>query len=130
MAKLIHTMVRVLELERSISFYSEAFGLEEANRYEFDGFTLLYLSNDEADHELELTLNHGQQEPYGHDDGYGHIAFRVEDVESEHGRFVEAGFAPRDVKEITYEGETLGKFFFAEDPDGYQIEVLERRGRF
>lgn len=130
MAKLIHTMVRVLDLERSISFYREAFGLEVADRYDLDGFTLVYLSNDEADHELELTLNHGHEEPYGHDDGYGHIAFRVGDVESEHARFAEAGFAPRDVKELTHEGKTLGKFFFVADPDGYQIEVLERLGRF
>lgn len=130
MAKLIHTMVRVLDLERSIDFYREAFGLEVADRYDLGGFVLVYLSNDEADHELELTLNEGCEEPYGHDDGYGHIAFRVEDVESEHARFNEAGFAPRDVKELEFGGEVLGKFFFVEDPDGYQIEVLERRGRF
>lgn len=130
MAKAIHSMIRVLDLDRSTSFYREAFGLEEADRVDFDDFTLVYLSNDESDFEVELTLNKGQEEPYDLGNGYGHLAVSVEDVEAEHRRFTEAGFEPRNVVELEKDGSVVGKFFFVRDPDGYQIEVLQRGGRF
>ena len=130
MAKAIHSMIRVLDLDRSVSFYREAFGLEEADRIDFDDFTLVYLSNPESEFELELTLNKGQTEPYDLGNGYGHIAFSVEDVESERRRFEESGFEPRRLVELEKDGQVLGKFFFVQDPDGYQIEVLQRAGRY
>jgi lactoylglutathione lyase len=130
MAKAIHSMIRVLDLDRSVSFYREAFGLEEADRIDFDDFTLVYLSNPESEFELELTLNKGQTEPYDLGNGYGHVAFSVEDVESERRRFEESGFEPRRLVELEKDGQVLGKFFFVQDPDGYQIEVLQRAGRY
>ena len=130
MAKAIHSMIRVLDLDRSVSFYREAFGLEEADRIDFDDFTLVYLSNSESEFELELTLNKGQTEPYDLGNGYGHVAFSVEDVESERRRFEESGFEPRRLVELEKDGQVLGKFFFVQDPDGYQIEVLQRAGRY
>lgn len=130
MAKAIHSMIRVLDLDRSVSFYREAFGLEEADRIDFDDFTLVYLSNPESEFELELTLNKGETEPYDLGNGYGHIAFSVEDVESERRRFEEAGFEPRRLVELEKDGQVLGRFFFVQDPDGYQIEVLQRAGRY
>ncbi|WP_040489062.1 VOC family protein [Fulvimarina pelagi] len=130
MAKMIHTMIRVLDEARSVEFYEKAFGLKVADRFPFDGFTLVYLSNDDATHELELTINGDQSEPYDLGNGYGHIAFSVEDVKAERERMVAAGLSPKDVKEIAYNGALLGRFFFIEDPDGYKIEVLERAGRF
>ena len=66
MAKAIHMMVRVLDLDRSIAFYRTALGLEVADRFDFDSFTLVYLRNAEADFEVELTLNKGRTEPYAH----------------------------------------------------------------
>lgn len=130
MAKAIHTMIRVLDLDRSISFYRDAFDLHEADRFDFDDFTLVYLSNDENDFEVELTLNKDQEEPYDLGNGYGHLAVSVEDVEAEHERFQEAGFEPRRLVELEKDGQVLGKFFFVADPDGYQIEVLQRGGRY
>ena len=130
MAKAIHSMIRVLDLDRSVSFYREAFGLEEADRIDFDDFTLVYLSNPESEFELELTLNKGQTEPYDLGNGYGHVAFSVENVESERRRFEESGFEPRRLVELEKDGHVLGKFFFVQDPDGYQIEVLQRAGRY
>jgi lactoylglutathione lyase len=130
LAKAIHTMIRVLDLDRTISFYREAFGLEEADRFDFDDFTLVYLSNDEDDFEVELTLNKGQTEPYDLGNGYGHLAVSVDDVDSEHQRFTDAGFEPRRLVTLEKDGEALGKFFFVADPDGYQIEVLQRGGRY
>lgn len=130
MARAIHSMIRVLDLDRSIAFYEQAFGLHEAERFEFETFVLLYLRNDESDFELELTLNRGTTEPYDLGNGYGHFAVSVEDVAAEHARLEAAGLAPEAVKELAHEGVLLGRFFFISDPDGYRIEVLERRGRF
>lgn len=130
MAKAIHSMIRVLEEARSVDFYKRAFGLEIADRYDFDGFTLVYLRNADADFELELTVNHDQSEPYSHGDGYGHIAFAVEDLEAEHARFQSSGLEPRDIVSFERDGALMAKFFFVQDPDGYKIEVLQQHGRY
>ena len=107
MAKAIHSMIRVQDESRSVAFYREAFGLEVAQRVEFDTFTLVYLAN-----------------------GYGHLAFSVEDIDAEHARFEKAGFAPRKLVDFNHDGKPFARFFFVKDPDGYDIEVLQRAGRF
>lgn len=130
MAKLIHAMIRVLDETASIDFYRRAFGLEIAERLPFDGFTLVYLRNAENDFEVELTVNHQQQEPYSHGTGYGHIAVCVDDLDQEYQRFQKEGFQPNDIKEFAPGGALLARFFFVQDPDGYKIEVLQRHGRY
>ena len=130
MAKAIHSMIRVLEEARSVAFYETAFGLKVADRLDFDSFTLIYLSNPESSFELELTVNKGRTEPYNLGDGYGHLAVSVEDVEAEHARLTEAGLAPRKLVDFRNGDVSVAKFFFIADPDGYQIEVLRRGGRF
>ena len=123
-------MVRVLDEARSIEFYSKAFGLEVVDRLDFESFTLIYLSNGESGFELELTVNKGRTEPYALGDGYGHLAVSVSDVEAEHARLTAAGLAPRNLVDFQNAGVKVAKFFFIADPDGYQIEVLQRGGRF
>jgi len=130
MAKAIHMMVRVMDEARSVNFYRTAFGLEVADRFDFDDFTLIYMRNAEADFEVELTVNKGRTEPYAVGNGYGHIAFAVDNLETEHARFVAAGLAPKDIKRMNHAGTPLAKFFFIDDPDGYKIEVLQREGRY
>ncbi|WP_417256935.1 VOC family protein [Celeribacter halophilus] len=130
MAKTIHSMIRVLDEARSVDFYRRAFGLEVAARLDFSDFTLVYLSNSESEFELELTVNKGQTEPYELGNGYGHLAVSVENLAEEHARLEAEGFAPRKLVEFAPDGELVGRFFFVADPDGYQIEVLERSGRF
>lgn len=130
MAKAIHMMIRVLDLDRSVAFYQRAFGLDVADRFDFDGFTLVYLRNAEADFEVELTLNHGRTEPYPHGEAYGHIAFCVEDAAAERARFAAEGLSPGEVKEFHRDGALMARFFFVQDPDGYKIEVLEKHGRY
>jgi len=130
MAKAIHSMIRVLEEQRSVDFYQQAFGLEVADRLDFDSFTLIYLSNAEDDFELELTVNKDRSHAYDLGDGYGHFAVSVDDLDSEHQRIKKLGFAPRDIVEFERDGALLAKFFFIKDPDGYEIEVLQRHGRF
>ncbi len=130
MAKAIHMMVRVLDEARSVRFYTAAFGLDVADRFAFDGFTLVYLRNAEADFEVELTVNHGRTEPYDLGDGYGHVAFAVDDLDAEHARMKAAGLNPRDIVAFDREGALMARFFFVQDPDGYKIEVLQRHGRY
>ena len=130
MAKAIHSMIRVLDEEKSRAFYKSAFGLEAADRLDFDTFTLVYLRNSETDFELELTINKGRIEPYNLGDGYGHLAFSVDDLDAEHARLKEQQLKIRDIVEFKREGTMLARFFFVEDPDGYKIEVLERQGRY
>lgn len=130
MAKAIHMMIRVLDEARSVAFYRTAFGLEIADRFAFDGFTLVYLRNAAADFEVELTINHDRTEPYDLGNGYGHIAFAVADLEAEHARLTAADLSPAPIKEFHREGALLAKFFFLQDPDGYRIEVLQRHGRY
>ncbi|CCV07109.1 Glyoxalase/bleomycin resistance protein/dioxygenase [Mesorhizobium metallidurans STM 2683] len=130
MAKAIHTMIRVLDEARSVDFYRNAFGLDVADRLDFETFTLLYLSNADTSFELELTVNKGRQEPYALGDGYGHFAVSVADLDSEHDRLGALGLAPKKIVEFNRDGTLLARFFFIEDPDGYKIEVLQRSGRF
>ncbi|HEY9079646.1 VOC family protein [Magnetovibrio sp.] len=130
MAKAIHTMIRVLDEARSVQFYQTAFGLDVAERFEFDDFTLVYLRDADSGFEIELTVNHGRTDPYAMGDGYGHIAFVVDDLEGEHARFEAAGLSPNKIVAFNREGELMAKFFFVQDPDGYKIEVLQKHGRY
>lgn len=131
MARAIHSMIRVLNEARSITFYDKAFGLKIADRLDFESFTLVYLANAENDFEVELTINKGRAEPYDLGNGYGHLAVSVSDVEAEHARFEAEGLAPRKLVSFAPDGGApIAKFFFVADPDGYQIEVLQRAGRY
>lgn len=123
-------MIRVLDEARSLDFYEKAFGLTIADRLDFEKFSLIYLSNAETPFEVELTVNKGRTEPYDLGDGYGHLAVSVSDLEGEHKRMIDAGLTPRDIVEFAPDGKLVGRFFFIADPDGYQIEVLQRGGRF
>jgi lactoylglutathione lyase len=129
-AKQIHSMIRVLDEDRSVTFYDKAFGLKVADRLDFQDFTLIYLSNPETEFELELTVNKGQAEPYDLGNGYGHLAVSVSDLDAEHARFEAEALNPRKLVSFAPAGEVIARFFFVADPDGYQIEVLERGGRF
>jgi lactoylglutathione lyase len=130
LAKMIHSMIRVMEEARSVDFYEMAFGLNVAERLDFETFTLIYLSNAESEFELELTVNKGREEAYDLGTGYGHLAVTVSDLDSEHKRLTDAGLNPGKIVEFNRDGALLARFFFIADPDGYKIEVLQRHGRF
>lgn len=130
MARAIHSMIRVLDEQRSVDFYRKAFGLEVVDRLDFSTFTLIYLSNAESGFELELTVNKDRNEPYDLGDGYGHFAVSVDNLAEEHARFERDGLNPRKLVEFAPDGNLVARFFFVSDPDGFEIEVLERSGRF
>ena len=130
MAKVIHSMIRVLELERSLKFYADVLDLHEAHRLDFPDFALVYLRNADNDFEIELTLNKGREEAYTHGTGYGHVGVVVPDVTATRAALVGKGYEPAEVKEFKRGDELLAKFFFVQDPDGYKIEMLERHGHY
>ncbi|KJQ86076.1 MULTISPECIES: VOC family protein [Vibrio] len=130
MTKMIHTMIRVRDLDRSLQFYRDALELEIKDQYVFDGFSLTYLANEETGFELELTQNHDQSEPYTHGSGYGHLAVSVDDIEQAHKRIKSLGIEAGDIKAFDHQQKHLATFFFVTDPDGYKIEFLQRQGRY
>ncbi len=129
MAKFIHSMIRVGDLEKSMDFYQQAFGLIESHRLDFDDFSLVYLRDIESGTEIELTWNKGQTE-YTHGTGYGHTAFVVDDLDQQFNRLTELKLSPAPIKEFKRDGALLARFFFIQDPDGYKIEVLQRGGHY
>ncbi|OCI96878.1 lactoylglutathione lyase [Rhizobium sp. AC27/96] len=130
MAKMIHSMIRVLDEGRSVDFYKKAFGLEVADRIAFETFTLVYLSNAESGFELELTVNQGRSQPYALGDAYGHLAVSVAELRDEHARLTTLGLNPGKIIELNRDGKLFALLFFLTDPDGYKIEVVQRYGRF
>ncbi|MFJ7884768.1 VOC family protein [Pseudomonas sp. NPDC096917] len=129
MAKFIHSMIRVGDLEKSMDFYQQAFGLMESHRLDFDDFSLVYLRDIESGAEIELTWNKGQTE-YTHGTGYGHTAFVVDDLDQQFNRLTELKLSPAPIKAFKRDGALLARFFFIQDPDGYKIEVLQRGGHY
>jgi lactoylglutathione lyase len=124
--ELIHTMIRVLDEERSLAFY-RAIGFEERgrNRVGGDTATVIFLALPGDGARLELTLNDGRTEPYEIGEGYGHIAMTVsDDMDAELARLAEAGIAPEREPYEAYPGGP--RICFLRDPDGYRVEILER----
>lgn len=121
---MIHSCVRVMNLERSEKFYREALGFEVARRKDFPehGFTLSYLRSTGSDFELELTWNHDRSEPYVLGDGYSHLAVGVADLEASHALHEEMGLEPKPLKGLPGQG---ARFYFLADPDGYLVEVVK-----
>ena len=124
--KMLHTCVRVKDLDASVKFYQDAFGFKEVSRLDFPEhkFTLVYLGFEGDDYELELTYNYGH-EGYDLGNGYGHIAVSSDDLEGDHARHEAAGYP---VTKISGLPDNPGLFYFITDPDGYKIEVIRSRG--
>lgn len=123
----LHMMIRVRDLDTSLTFYGDNFGMKLIRRRDFPDarFTLAYLGAgpEEDGNVLELTHNWDPGEPYSHGSGYGHIAFGAEDLYALTERLKAAG-----VKVTREPGPMLGteiEMAFVEDPDGYKIELLQ-----
>lgn len=123
--RLLHTMLRVGDLEKSIEFYTEVLGMKLLRRKDYPKgeFTLAFLGyGDESDHTvMELTYNWGVDK-YDLGEGYGHIAIEVPDVyEAADKVKAKGGKIIREAGPMNA-GTTI--IAFAEDPDGYQIEFI------
>ncbi len=126
--RLLHTMIRVLDLDDSIRFYTERLGMKLLRRQEYPSgrFTLAFVGyGDERDHAvIELTHNWDQKEPYDKGTGFGHIAVGVPEIYKTCDRLAAAGVKiPRPPGPMKHGGSVIA---FIEDPDGYKVELIER----
>ena len=124
---MLHTMLRVGDLDRSIAFYTEILGMQLLRRKDYPGgkFTLAFVGyGDEADHTvIELTHN-WDTDNYDLGDGFGHIALAVEDAAAACAAIrLQGGNIVREAGPMNH-GSTV--IAFVEDPDGYKIELIER----
>lgn len=128
--RMLHTMLRVADLERSVAFYTDVLGMQLLRRKDYASgrFTLAFLGyGDEKDHTvLELTHN-WDIDHYDLGDGYGHIALGVQDIYATCDGI--AGRGGRLVREPgpMKHGSTV--IAFLEDPDGYKVELIELSSR-
>ena len=122
--QMIHSCIRVMDLDKSEAFYRNALGFEVVRRKDFPEhkFKLSYLRSAGSDFELELTWNQEQAEPYSLGNGYSHLAVGVADLEASHQRHEAMGFAPKPLKGLPGQG---ARFYFLADPDGYLVEVVK-----
>lgn len=125
--RILHTMIRVGDLDRSIGFYTEALGMSLIRRQDYPGgrFTLAFLGYDTEDRSAVLELTHNwDTSEYDLGTGYGHIAIGVEDIEAACRKVSSCG--GRVVREPgpMKHGSTV--IAFVEDPDGYKVEFIER----
>ena len=115
-AKFLHNNFNVLDLDKSLAFYKEALGLTEKRRLETPGFILVYLTDGQTSHELELTYLKDRKEPYNLGDNEIHLAFAVDDFDAAYRKHKEMGC-------ICFENPSMG-IYFIEDPDGYWLEIV------
>lgn len=121
--EMLHTCIRVKDLDKSLNFYKEALGFVETRRKEFpeNKFSLVYLSNKIGGYELELTYNYDTEKPYDLGNGFSHTAVGVENLEEMREKHISLGYEVTDLKGLPGEKP---KYYFVTDPDGYKIEVI------
>jgi lactoylglutathione lyase len=126
--RILHTMIRVGDLERSIAFYTEVLGMRLLRRKDYPGgkFTLAFVGYGEEEEEAVIELTHNwETERYDLGDGFGHLALAVDDAAAACEAIRRRG--GRVVREAgpMKHGSTV--IAFVEDPDGYKIELIERK---
>ena len=120
--KYLHTMIRVRDLDATLTFFCDGLGLHEVRRQENAAgkFTLVFLAAPESpDAEIELTANWGSTEDYGCARNFGHLAFRVDDIYATCAQLASMGVTinrpPRD-----------GHMAFVRSPDLISVELLQK----
>jgi len=127
--RLLHTMIRVRDLDLSIDFYTRHLGMTLLRRTDYPGgkFTLAFVGyGDEKDNTVvELTHNWDQEEAYDLGSGFGHLAIGVPDIYATCGALERDGVAiPRPPGPMKHSTTVIA---FIKDPDGYMIELIEGR---
>ena len=127
--RMLHTMIRVLDLDRSMQFYCGLLGMKELRRKDYpDGkFTNAFVGygTNPEHYELELTHNWGKEEGYQLGDAWGHIALGVSDIYATCDKLAKAGAKITRPPGPMKHGTTV--IAFIEDPDGHKIELIERK---
>ena len=126
--RLLHTMIRVKNQDKSIDFYTRHLGMKVLRQKDFEGgrFTNTFIGYGDESSEavIELTYNWDQDEPYSHGSGFGHLAVGVPDIYATCAALEKEGVSiPRPPGPMKH-GTTV--IAFIEDPDGYKIELIEQ----
>jgi len=128
--RILHTMLRVGDLERSLRFYGEVLGMQLISRKDYpDGkFTLAFIGygTNPEQAEIELTYNWGVSE-YEIGTAYGHVAIGVDDIYAVCERIRAAGGKITREPGPMKHGTTV--IAFVQDPDGYKVELIEEKSR-
>ncbi len=120
--QLAHTMIRVKDLDATLDFYTGFIGLRETRRKEIGSEALLVFLEDAAGHyAIELTYNIGKDD-YELGDQFGHLAFYTDDLEEVVADVEKRGWWYRRSRP-----ELSSRYIFVKDPNGYDVEILERR---
>jgi len=129
--RLLHTMIRVKDLDRSIDFYTRHLGMKVLRQKDYEGgrFTNTFVGygDEDAHTVIEMTHNWDQAEPYSHGSGFGHLAVGVPDIYETCRQLEAEGVKiPRPPGPMKH-GTT--EIAFIEDPDGYKLELIQLASR-
>jgi len=132
--RILHSMVRVGDLDRAVAFYRDALGMNQLSRIDVESgrFSIAFMGYGEAFHTGAIELTHNWDHPantegYTHGSGYGHVAIGVPDVHATCERLRAAGVAITVEPKILIEGGPA--LAFVKDPDGYSIELIQTSRR-
>lgn len=124
--KFLHSMIRVSNFEASMKFYKDLLGLEPSSNIRLDDCTLYYLKDEKTGVEIELTVNDETPENgYSQGSAFGHFAFEVDDMNEIAQKVVELGY--EWLYEPFYMDEIKTQIAFIKDPDGNEIEFIEKQ---
>lgn len=123
--KFLHSMIRVKNIEESLKFYTEAFNMTLTNKKRLEDCWLYFLRDEEDTCEIELTFNDDTpKNGYDIGNGFGHFAFSVNSLDEFTSKINKLGY------KYLYEPFDLNgkgsKIAFIQDPDGYEIEIIEK----
>jgi lactoylglutathione lyase len=120
---IVHGCIRVMDLQKSLDFYMKALCLKEVRRKDFPEhkFTLVYLSDEAGNFEIEITYNYNPEKPYELGNGFSHFALTVENLEESHLTHKNMGYEVTDLKGLP---GSAPKYYFVTDPDGYKVEII------
>ena len=123
--KLLHTMIRVKNIDESLKFYTELLNMKLDKKKELDDCELYFLTDEDGCNQIELTYNHDTpQNGYDIGTGFGHMAFSVKSLDEFTEKLYSLGY------KYLYEPYNLNgissTIAFVNDPDGYEIELIEK----
>ncbi len=130
--KFLHSMIRSFNIEESIKFYTELLGLKISYKATLEDCTLYYLKDEKTGVEIELTENFEKPEnKYVNGEAFGHFAFETDDFAAFTKKMSELGYKYiYEPFELVLKGEKEDRpltVAFLDDPDGNEIEIIERK---
>ena len=123
--KFLHSMIRIADIEKAMNFYKNLIGLEPSHEVRLEDCTLYYLKDNQTGVEIELTYNdETPSKGYPQGQAFGHFAFEVDDMSKIEKKVQEFGY--EWLYEPFYMDEIKTKIAFVKDPDGNEIEFIEK----